>query len=144
MPARRPRPPIIALTALLAAASGCILDADPPNLAPVIEALNAMPALVEPDSSSVVTAQASDPEGAGLDYRWNTTAGCFTAGFYEAIATWQAPSYAGPCTLTVVVDDGRDESTATLVVTVALHPYEPHLVVAAPERHFGLAGARLP
>ncbi|MBU1072933.1 hypothetical protein KKG45_06780, partial [bacterium] len=85
MPARRPRPPIIALTALLAAASGCILDADPPNLAPVIEALNAMPALVEPDSSSVVTAQASDPEGAGLDYRWNTTAGCFTAGFYEAI-----------------------------------------------------------
>jgi len=142
--ARPPKSLFIALTFLLAVLAGCsILDPDPPNLAPVIDSLNAVPTTVESDSSAVVTVQAHDPEGVALDYRWTATAGYFTAGSYEASATWRAPSYTRLCTLTVTVDDGRDETTGSLVVNV-LAPPVPHLNVTAPEQHFGLFGDRLP
>ncbi len=143
MPVSRLRLNMLALTVLLAAMSGCIFDVDPPNRAPVIQKLTALSDTVPPDGATTLTVQASDPEGADLDYRWQTSAGYFTSGSYDAVADWQAPSYTGPCTLTVTVDDGRDETAGSLIVAVA-DTTAPHLIVIAPETRFGVAVDRLP
>ncbi|MBC8424153.1 glutaminyl-peptide cyclotransferase [bacterium] len=130
---------------LLALVAGCdVLDPDPVNRAPVIEELTASPRTVSPDSASSVAVQANDPEGVALDYRWRATAGWYESGSYAADAVWRAPSTTGRCTLTVTVDDGRDEVSASVSVNVVSYANEPHLVITADERQFGTAGERLP
>jgi glutamine cyclotransferase len=144
MTSRRATRALIPL-ALSAIACGCdVLDPDPANRAPVVATVTASPWTVSPDSTADVAVQASDPEGAALDYRWQATAGWFESGSYEAEAVWRAPSSTGPCTLTVTVDDGRDAASASVTVDVAPFANEPHLSVAAAEQHFGLEGDLLP
>jgi len=129
----KPRPTqllTLTLIVLLAATSGCLFDTDPPNDPPVIDTLEAAPSPVAPDSTSAVTVQAHDPEGVPLDYRWRATAGWFESGSCEAAAVWRAPSTTGPCTVTVTVDDGRDEVIGTLVVPVRLAQAWTYQIIA--------------
>jgi len=134
---RRTRTHIIILAALLAAMAGCaILDPDPANRPPVIDAVTAAPQTVSPDSAAAVAVQASDPEGVDLDYRWRSSAGWFESGTYESEAVWRAPATTGFCTLTVTVDDGRDETSASLTMSVTPYANEPHLVATAVEQYF--------
>lgn len=144
MPARAHRLLVPTSFLLLAAVAGCLFDADPPNDPPVIDAVTADPDRVAPDSTLVAVATARDPEGATLDYRWTATAGWFESGSTEAEAVWRAPSTTGPCTLTVTVDDDRDEVSGAVVVTVMDHPDQPMLIIEMPDRSFGLAETRLP
>lgn len=144
MTARSHRPSTLLLIAFTAAGAGCILDTDPPNAPPVIDALSADQIQVAPDSSATVTVAAHDPEGAPLDYRWTATGGRFESGSYEASAVWRAPSAQGPCTLSVSVDDDRDAVAGSVVVIVTNEPGTPVLVIDAPRRAFGLTGERLP
>jgi len=116
---------ILTLTALLTTTAGCLFDTDPSNSPPVIDTLEAAPPRIAPNSTSTVSVQAHDPEGVPLDYRWTATAGWFESGSYEASAVWRAPATIGPCTLTVTVDDGRDEVVGTLVIyLIQLWSYE--------------------
>ena len=87
----------------------------PANQPPTVTA-RCEPCTVEVGRTSTVTADATDPDGDRLTYKWSAPAGTFgNAG--DRQTPWTAPSQEGPVQLTVQVDDGRG-GTASANVTI--------------------------
>ncbi len=136
----RTRPLTFCLLAAALAVAGCILDADPANRPPAIAALTAAPSTTaSPGDTLTVSVQAGDPEGQPLSYAWSATRGVFPEGAAAAAVAWIAPAQAGPCTVSVSVDDGRDAVTGRLPLNVAA----PSPAIETPQVSFGLVGSRL-
>ena len=81
------------------------------NLAPNVTAMNASPTRVDVGASTMVSATASDPEGASLSYAWTVTAPCVgtfaTPNTASSVFTLAAPKPgSGNCTLKVTINDG--------------------------------------
>jgi outer membrane protein OmpA-like peptidoglycan-associated protein len=74
------------------------------------------PCTVEIGKTSTVTADAQDPDGDQLTYRWTAPAGTF-AGATMRQTPWTAPMQEGPVPVTITVDDGKG-GTATDTVTI--------------------------
>ena len=91
----------------------------PANQPPTVTA-QCEPCSVEPGGVSQVTADARDPDGDALNYRWTAPAGSF-ADPTASSTQWTAPTADGPVPLTVSVDDGRG-GTASDTVTVQVVP----------------------
>ncbi len=71
------------------------------------------PSVVEPGGTSQCTAQATDPEGGPLTYRWNTPAGAFKP-TDAPNTTFTAPTQEGPVTVTVTAtDNAKNEAQAS-------------------------------
>jgi outer membrane protein OmpA-like peptidoglycan-associated protein len=71
---------------------------------------------VEVGKLSTVSADAQDPDGDPLTYRWSANSGTFTDG--TSIRTpWTAPMVVGPVPVTVTVTDSRG-ATASASVTI--------------------------
>ena len=87
----------------------------PANQPPTVTA-RCEPCSVEPGGVSQVTADARDPDGDALTYRWTAPAGSFAEPTASS-TQWTAPTADGPVPLTVAVDDGRG-GTASDTVTV--------------------------
>lgn len=134
----------LALTALCAVFVGCFLDPDPENDPPVIDTLTADPARAGLDSAVTVTVSAHDPEHADLDYAWTATAGWFESGSDAEQAVWRAPSSVGRCTLSVNVDDGRDDVDGRIEVLVLEDPEAALLQLQTTELDFSLEDTLLP
>jgi outer membrane protein OmpA-like peptidoglycan-associated protein len=87
----------------------------PPNRAPTVKA-RCEPCTVEINRQLTATADAQDPDGDTLTYRWSAPTGTF-ANPANRQTPWTAPGQVGPVPLTVTVNDGKG-MTATDTVTV--------------------------
>jgi outer membrane protein OmpA-like peptidoglycan-associated protein len=81
---------------------------------------------VEVGRTSTVTADAQDPDGDTLSYRWSVPAGQL-ANPADRQTTFTAPMQPGPVQVTVTVDDGRG-GTASAMTTIQ--------VVAPPKKEY--------
>ena len=76
---------------------------------------------------SALRADATDPDGDPLDYRWSAPAGELLGAQDQPTQRWRAPAQEGPVPVTVTVDDGRGGSasdTATIRVNAPPPPRE--------------------
>jgi outer membrane protein OmpA-like peptidoglycan-associated protein len=87
----------------------------PQNRPPTVRAA-CDPCTVEVGKTSTVSADAQDPDGDPLTYRWTAPAGAVTSPTSRQ-SPWTAPMQPGPVQVTVTVDDGRG-GTATDTVTI--------------------------
>src|SRR5688572_8867161 len=87
----------------------------PPNRAPTVKA-RCEPCTVEINRQLTASADAQDPDGDTLRYRWTSPTGTF-ANPNDRQTPWTAPGQVGAVPLTVTVDDGKG-MTATDTVTV--------------------------
>ena len=94
------------------------------NRPPVVTA-SCDPCEVEFGDEVRLRADAADPDGDPLDFRWSGLAGRFLDAGDRATTRWQAPEQEGPVPLNVTVTDGRGGSasdTATVLVTAPPPP----------------------
>ena len=93
-----------------------------PNRPPTVT-VSCDPCEVETNETVNLRADASDPDGDPLTYRWNAPAGQFTGGADRATATWQAPDNPGSVPVNVTVTDGNGGSASdTANITVNAPP----------------------
>ncbi len=85
------------------------------NRPPTVKA-RCNPCTVEVGKSSTVTADANDPDGDPLTYKWSAPAGTFANGA-DRETLWTAPMQEGPVPATVTVSDGKG-GTVTDTVTI--------------------------
>lgn len=97
----------------------------PPNQPPLVNA-SCDPCEVLFGEELRLRADASDPDGDPLDYRWSAPTGNFLDPPNRATKRWQAPDQAGPVPISVTVTDGRDGSTSdTVTIEVSAPPPPP-------------------
>jgi len=82
-------------------------------------------------------ADASDPDGDPLDFRWSGPAGRFVDAADRATTRWQAPEQEGPVPLNVTVTNGRGGSASdTATVLVNAPPPPPRREFVFEDIHF--------
>jgi outer membrane protein OmpA-like peptidoglycan-associated protein len=89
--------------------------APPANRPPTVQA-QCDPCTVEIGRTATVTAQASDPDGDPLTYRWSAPSGTLQNPA-DRQTTWTASQQEGPVQITVTVDDGKG-GTASASTTI--------------------------
>jgi len=92
----------------------------PANRPPTVDA-RCEPCTVEVGKSSTVTADAQDPDGDVLTYRWSAPSGTF-ANAGERQGLWTAPGQEGPVPVTVTVDDGKGGTASDSVTIQVVRP----------------------
>lgn len=104
--------------------STTIATIDKPNQPPVISGLiidGSPPATenrVKPWTITTIHCKAQDPDGDNLNYLWRATCGKIEG--EGGTVTWIAPGANGSCTITVMVNDGKDgKAEASIVFKVA-------------------------
>jgi formylglycine-generating enzyme required for sulfatase activity len=97
----------------------------PENNAPVIVSISADPALLQPAALSLLTCEATDPDGDDLAITWSSSNGDFPGGNIGDSVQWQAPDISGTHTITVTVDDGQDTTSDSVEVVVNAAPDTP-------------------
>ncbi len=102
-----------AATATAAAAAAA--KTQPTNRPPTVRAA-CDPCTVEVGKMSTVSADAQDPDGDALTYRWTTSAGTLSTPTNRQ-SPWTAPMVVGPVPVTITVTDSRG-ATASASVTI--------------------------
>ena len=92
----------------------------PQNRPPTVRA-RCEPCIVEVGKTSTVTADAQDPDGDTLTYRWSAPAGRF-ANPGDRQTVWTAPMQEGPVPATVTVDDGKGGTASDSVTIQVVRP----------------------
>jgi hypothetical protein len=88
------------------------------NNPPVISRLTANPDSLCVKETSILTCDASDPDGDILTYMWSTTSGSITGSASSVI--WLSPDSSGEFVISCEVDDGRgskDKASVSIQVT---------------------------
>ncbi len=98
-----------------AAAAAAAAKVQPANRPPTVTAA-CDPCTVEVGTVSTVSADAQDPDGDALTYRWTTNAGTFSTPANRR-SPWTAPMVVGPVSVTITVTDSRG-TTASASVTI--------------------------
>ncbi|HSK09062.1 MAG TPA: OmpA family protein [Vicinamibacterales bacterium] len=94
--------------------------AAPVNAPPTVKA-RCEPCTVEVGRSATLTADAQDPDGDQLTYRWSAPAGTLQTPADRQTA-WTAPMEPGPVPATVTVDDGRGGTASDTVTLQVIRP----------------------
>ena len=94
--------------------------AAPQNRPPTVVA-RCEPCTVEVGRTSTVTADASDPDGDRLTYKWSAPVGTF-ARPTDRQTPWTAPMQEGPVVVTVQVDDGKGGTASANVTIQVIRP----------------------
>jgi outer membrane protein OmpA-like peptidoglycan-associated protein len=105
----------------------------PPNRAPTVKA-RCEPCTVEVGRTLTASADAQDPDGDTLRYRWTSPTGSF-GNANDRQTPWTAPGQPGAVPLTITVDDGKG-MTASDTVTVQVVPPAPKQQVTFEDVHF--------
>jgi outer membrane protein OmpA-like peptidoglycan-associated protein len=92
----------------------------PQNRLPTVRA-RCDPCTVEVGRTSTVTADAQDPDGDTLTYRWSAPAGTFQNGA-DRQTVWTAPQQEGAVPATVTVSDGKGGTASDSVTIQVLRP----------------------
>ena len=92
----------------------------PPNRAPTVKA-RCEPCTVEVGRQLTASADAQDPDGDTLTYRWSAPTGTF-ANPADRQTPWTAPGQVGAVPLTVTVDDGRGMTASDTVTVQVIAP----------------------
>jgi len=92
----------------------------PQNRPPTVRA-RCEPCTVEVGASSTVTADAQDPDGDTLTYRWSAPTGTFRNAA-DRQTPWTAPQQEGAVPVTVTVSDGRGGTASDSVTIQVLRP----------------------
>ena len=92
----------------------------PANRPPVVDA-RCEPCTVEVGRTATVTADASDPDGDPLTYKWSAPAGKISNPTARQ-TPWTAPMQEGPVQFTVTVDDGRGGTASDQVTIQVIRP----------------------
>jgi outer membrane protein OmpA-like peptidoglycan-associated protein len=92
----------------------------PQNRPPTVRA-RCEPCTVEVGKNSTVTADAQDPDGDVLTYRWIAPAGTFQHPA-DRQTLWTAPMQEGPVPVTVTVDDGHGGTASDSVTIQVVRP----------------------
>jgi outer membrane protein OmpA-like peptidoglycan-associated protein len=90
------------------------------NRPPTVQA-RCEPCTIEVGRSVTVTADAKDPDGDPLTYRWSAPAGTFQNAA-DRQTLWTAPQQEGPVQVTVTVNDGRGGTASSQVVIQVIRP----------------------
>ena len=96
------------------------------------------PCTVEAGNSATLSAEATDPDGDTLTYRWSVSAGSLSDRA-SARAPWTAPPQEGTVIATVEVEDGRGAratDAVTLTVTAPKSATPPRVFVDFEDIHF--------
>ncbi|CAN5697110.1 hypothetical protein BH24ACI4_BH24ACI4_21960 [soil metagenome] len=106
----------------------------PPAPAPPVQAnrpptvtARCEPCTVEVGRTSTVTADATDPDGDPLTYKWSAPAGTF-ANPADRQTQWTAPMQEGPVQATVAVSDGRGGNASSSVTIQVIRPARKEIV----------------
>jgi outer membrane protein OmpA-like peptidoglycan-associated protein len=105
------------------AATGAPVAAPAPagtNRPPTVRAM-CDPCTVEVGKTSTVSADAQDPDGDPLTYRWSAPAGTFSSPTNRQ-TPWTAPMVVGPVVTTVTVDDGHGHQVSDSVTIQVIKP----------------------
>ena len=105
----------------------------PPNRAPTVKA-RCEPCTVEIGRQLTASADAQDPDGDTLRYRWTSPTGTF-GNANDRQTPWTAPGQVGAVPLTITVDDGKG-LTATDTVTVQVIAPAPKRQMTFEDVHF--------
>ena len=109
----------------------------PPANRPPTVTLNCNPCEVGVGEETELRADALDPDGDPLTYRWNSPAGELAGSRNQATQRWRAPDQGGPVPVTVTVSDGRGGSVSdTVTIQVNEPPAEPPREVSFEDVHF--------
>ena len=101
-----------------------------PNRPPTVR-VTCDPTLLEPGQTSRCTAQATDPEGGPLTYRWTASTGSVSPAD-SPNTTVTAPQNEGPVTVTVTAtDNAKNDATASATLLV-----RPRTVIEFEDVHF--------
>jgi len=100
--------------------------APPANRPPTVVA-RCEPCTVEVGKTSTVTADATDPDGDQLTYRWTAPAGTLTTPAARQ-TPWTAPNQEGPVQLTVQVSDGKGGTASSSVTIQVIRPAVKEIV----------------
>ncbi len=92
----------------------------PQNRPPTVRA-RCEPCTVEVGQSSTVTADAQDPDGDALTYRWSAPTGTFQNAA-DRQTRWTAPQQEGAVPVSVAVSDGRGGTASDSVTIQVLRP----------------------
>ena len=92
----------------------------PPNRAPTVKA-RCEPCTVEVGRQLTASADAQDPDGDTLRYRWTAPTGTF-ASPGDRQTPWTAPGQVGAVPLTVTVDDGKGMTASDTVTVQVIAP----------------------
>jgi outer membrane protein OmpA-like peptidoglycan-associated protein len=94
--------------------------AAPVNRPPSVRA-RCEPCTVEVGRTSTVTADATDPDGDTLTYKWNAPTGTLTSPG-DRQSAWTAPMQEGPVPVTIVVNDQRGASATDALTIQVIRP----------------------
>jgi outer membrane protein OmpA-like peptidoglycan-associated protein len=94
--------------------------APPQNRPPTVKA-RCEPCTVEVGRTATVTADAADPDGDMLSYRWTAPTGTF-ARATDRQTPWTAPMQEGPVQVQVCVDDGKGGRACDTVTMQVIRP----------------------
>ena len=92
----------------------------PPNRAPTVKA-RCEPCTVEINRQLTASADAQDPDGDTLRYRWTSPTGAF-GNANDRQTPWTAPGQVGAVPLTVTVDDGKGLTASDTVTVQVIAP----------------------
>ena len=92
----------------------------PQNRPPTVKA-RCEPCTVEIGRTSTVTADASDPDGDALSYKWSAPAGTF-ARATDRQTPWTAPMQEGPVQVQVCVADGKSGTACDTITIQVIRP----------------------
>ena len=98
----------------------------PENRPPTVRA-RCEPCTVEVGRTSTLTADATDPDGDQLTYKWSAPAGKFTAPG-DRQTPWTAPMQEGPVQATVAVADGKGGTASDTVTIQVIRPARKEIV----------------
>ena len=109
----------------------------PPANRPPVVTVSCDPCEVEFGDEVRLRADASDPDGDPLAFRWSAPAGNFTDATDRATTRWRAPAQEGPVPITATVTDGRGGSASdSATVLVDAPPPPPRREFVFEDIHF--------